>query len=60
MKEKQTDYKSFQVKLPRETWLFLKYTALEQDKSMMAIIVQCLEKYKKKLASKLTAKDIDV
>ena len=42
------DMKAFQVRLPREIWVFLKKKAAEGDISMANIIIDCLTKYKKK------------
>jgi hypothetical protein len=55
MKEKK-EVKSFQVRLPRETWEFLKKNSVDTDKSMMGIILGCVEKYKKRCEKKLTEK----
>ena len=37
--------KAFQVRLPREMWLFLRNKSTEIDKSMNYIIIQLLKKY---------------
>lgn len=48
------EIKTFNVRLPKDTWLFLKKTAAEQGVSMTDIIIRCVEKYRKKLENKLT------
>lgn len=60
MIKKTTDLKSFNIRMPKETWLFLKRTAAAQEVSMTDIILRCVEKYKKKLDSKLTDEDTNV
>ena len=49
--------KAFQVRLPIDTWKFLKKIAVDQERSMASIIEACVEKYKKKLENKLTSSD---
>lgn len=49
--------KAFQVRIKRETWLFLKRISAEQERSMANIIEGCVEKYKKKFENKLTDND---
>jgi predicted DNA-binding protein len=51
---KQKDVKSFNVRLPRETWIFLKKVSAEQERSMAEVVAACVEKYKKRLENKLT------
>lgn len=45
--------KTFSLRLPKEIWTFLKKQTIEQEKSMNHIILDCLEKYKKKLEKKI-------
>lgn len=57
MNKKRTlndDLKAFNVRLSKETWRFLKKTALEQERTMGEIVETCVEKYKKRLENKLT------
>lgn len=42
------EYKSFNVKMPKETWRFLKLIAAEKETSMADIIVGQIEKLRKK------------
>ncbi len=49
--------KAFQVRLPRDTWVFLKRMAAEQERSMANIIEGCINKYKSKFEKKLTDDD---
>lgn len=46
------DLKTFNVRMPKDTWLFLKKTAASQETSMSEIIIRCVEKYRKKLEEK--------
>jgi hypothetical protein len=55
-----TDIKTFNVRMPKETWRFLKKLAIEQERSMTDIIVCCVNKYKKRLENKLTEHDANV
>lgn len=48
------DIKMFQMRMPKDMWVFLKKTAIDQEISMMDIIVRCVDKYKKKFENKLT------
>ena len=40
--------KTFNIRIPKETWYFLKKTAFEQETSMASIIVRTVEDYRKK------------
>lgn len=51
------EIKTFNMRIPRDIWLFLKKTSADQDISMTEIIVRCVDKYKKRLESKLTESD---
>jgi len=46
---KEEEQKMFTLRLPYETWRFLKKEAYEQDISMQEAIRKCLTKYKKKV-----------
>lgn len=59
MSNKQ-EIKSFNMRVPRDTWLFLKKVSAEQGISMTEIIIRCVEKYKKRLENKLTIDDTHV
>lgn len=54
------DIKTFNMRMPKETWLFLKRQAAAQEVSMTEIILRCVDKYKKKFDSKLTDDDTNV
>jgi hypothetical protein len=47
--QKERGYKAFQVRLPKECWLTIKIAALEQERSMADIILECVRKYMSKL-----------
>lgn len=55
-----SDIKTFNMRMPKETWRFLKKVAAEQERSMGEIIISCVEKYKKRLENKLTDQDANV
>lgn len=58
--EESPDLKSFNLRLPKETWRFLKKVSFMQEKTMTDIVNQCIEKYKKNFENKLTECDTDV
>lgn len=60
MSKENTDLKTFNMRMPRETWLFLKKQAALQEVSMTEIILRCVEKYKRKFDNKLTDEDTNV
>jgi predicted HicB family RNase H-like nuclease len=60
MGSKKTDIKTFNMRMPKDIWMFLKKTAAEQEESMTDIIVRCVKKYKKKFDDKLTIDDTSV
>ena len=43
------DIQNFQVRIPYELWLFLKEQAAKERRHMITIIIECLEKYRKKV-----------
>lgn len=45
--------KTFNIRMPKETWVFLKQKAIEQESSMAGIILKCVEKYKRKCEKKI-------
>jgi predicted DNA-binding protein len=49
--------KAFQVRLERDTWIFLKNISAQQERSMATIIEECVKKYKKKFETVLTDSD---
>jgi ATP-dependent protease Clp ATPase subunit len=52
-----SNIKAFNIRLPKEIWAFLKKQSIDQEKAMNVIVVDCLEKYKKKFEKKLTQDD---
>jgi|HubBroStandDraft_3_1064219.scaffolds.fasta_scaffold378296_1 predicted HicB family RNase H-like nuclease len=46
--------KNFSIRLPKEIWTFLRNESTEQEISMNNIIVNCIEKLKKKRERELT------
>lgn len=57
MAKTNNDIKTFNMRMPKDTWLFLKKQAAIQECSMTDIIIRCVEKYKKKFDDKLTPGD---
>ena len=55
-----TEQKNFNMRLPKEVWMFLKRTAVEQEESMTDIICRCVRTYEKKLKKNLTPTDTNV
>lgn len=53
-KKTSKDIKMFQIRMPRDMWVFLKKTAIDQEVSMVEIIVRCVGKYKKRMENRLT------
>lgn len=51
------DYKNFHMRVPKETWLFLKKRAMLCECSMTDVIVELLEGSRKRLKNILTDKD---
>ncbi len=51
------EIKHFNMRVPKDIWLFLKNAAAEQDTSMMEIIMEQIKKYKKNYEKKLTSND---
>ncbi len=54
------DLKIFNMRLPKDLWLFLKNAAAAQEIAMSDIIIDSLSKYRKKYENKLTNKNINV
>ena len=52
--------KTFNMRVPHETWLFLKKMSAERECSMMEIVVGCVNKYKKNHEKRLTENGADV
>lgn len=52
MLKEKIETKTFNMKMPKELWMFLKRTAADKEVSMTEIVNTCVEKYKKRLDSK--------
>lgn len=50
--ESKQDLKYFNMRIPKDVWMFLKQSAAAQELSMTDIIVTSLDLYKKKLEKK--------
>lgn len=46
------EYKTFNMRLPIETWRFLKIEAARQDVHMTHLIFEAVDKFKKKMEKK--------
>ncbi len=51
------DIKAFQIRIPRNSWVFLRKKSIYLDKSMNEIIAELILKYKKECKKKLTESD---
>jgi hypothetical protein len=51
------EIKAFQIRIPRQSWVFLKKKSISRDESMNEIIISLIEKYKKECKKKLTESD---
>lgn len=54
------ELKSFNVKIPKELWAFLKKRSVDVDSSMNAIIESMVRKLKEKQEKRLTDNDVKV
>lgn len=63
-KDEINEVKTFNIRVPKHIWTFLKNTATEQETSMAEIIIRCVNKYKNKLSNnlnnRLTSEDTHV
>ena len=55
-----TEIKSFNVKIPKELWAFLKKRSVDVNTSMNSILTILLMKEKEKIEKKLTSNDAKV
>lgn len=46
---KDAEFKMFNLKMPRNTWLFLKLRSIEHDTTMTDIVMGLLERYVKRM-----------
>jgi len=60
MTKDTNNIKTFNMRMPKDMWMFLKNAAAQQEISMTEIIVRCVDKYKKKFDSRLTSPDTHV
>ena len=44
---------TFTMRIPKDMVIFLKKTAADQEETMSSIVVRCVEKYRKKLESRI-------
>jgi len=54
--KKEDARKQLLIRMPKDTWHYLKRTAVEHETSMSRIIELCVKKYKKDLQNVLTDK----
>lgn len=48
------DLKAFHIRMPKDIWLYLKHYSADKGLSMTDVIIDCIQKQKKKVESKLT------
>ncbi len=51
------DIKAFQLRIPKEHWIFLKKKGIDRELSLNAIIVELIESYKNKCGKKYSIKN---
>ena len=49
MMKNETVLKTFNLRVPKEMWIFLKRCAAEEETSMTNIIIRCIDSYKRKI-----------
>lgn len=49
--------KAFQIRIPKESWAFLKKKGVDRELSMNEIIVELIETYKNKCEKKINIKN---
>lgn len=54
------EMKTFNLRIPKYLWLFLKAESAEKETPMGGIVVDCVERYKKRMENKLTKKNANV
>jgi len=60
MSNDKIEMKLISIRLTKEMWRFLKQYAFTKEMSMTDIVTNQLDKFKKKIETKLTYKNIDV
>jgi hypothetical protein len=60
MNKSDAEIKHFNVRIPKELWMFLKLESARSEIAMTDIICSCLEKFKKRIENKLTRDSADV
>lgn len=54
---KRRSIRAMNIRIPQVTWRFLKTISLDQERSMNNIIIECVEKYRKRIENRLTEND---
>ena len=54
------EFKTFNIRMPKDMWMFLKKASAMQETSMTEILMSVLDKYRKKIEPKLSATDTNV
>jgi len=52
--------KTFNIRIPKKMWVYLKHESIKQEKTMNVIIVSCLEELMKKKDKKLLTEEKSV
>jgi hypothetical protein len=54
------EFKTFNIRMPKDMWMFLKKASAMQETSMTDILMSVLDKYRKKIEPKLNVIDTNV
>lgn len=57
MAKSTEEMKTFNMRMPKDMWFFLKQHALMREESMTDILLRCIEKYRKRIESKVNPLD---
>lgn len=60
MEKEVVEIKCFNMRMPKHLWIFLKHLSATKGISMTDIIIERVDKYKKRLESRLTNTDTKV
>lgn len=60
MLKAKSEYKTFNMRMDRDLYIFIKKHAADNDIPMAEIMISCAEKYRKRIEARLTPKDINV
>lgn len=52
--------KTFNIRIPKSLWAYIKKLSVDRDETMNSLLINLLEKHKKKNENKLTNSDANV